>query len=169
LIFLVLFKKLQTTFPVMKCVLITLYIFPFLSLAQYPNKANMALLETDSLSGRLLLDVCLEVLESEGYHLDRSDYTTMTLQTQPVEILELPLFFKLEIHVQGTLASIQGYIRDGRNFAMKGFPAINKPWEDAAYRSFRGSTWRTGFEVVTKVVEKIRSRAYGKVRWVRLD
>lgn len=153
----------------MKRLLITILFCPVISFAQYPLRANVAILEADNLSGVFLFEVCVDVLESEGYQLNRSDYSTLTLQTQSVEIHELPLFFRLEIQVEDTLASIQGYIRDGRNSSRRGFPEIPKPWENASFRSFRGSTWRTGFEIVAGVVEKIRSRISGKVHWYRQE
>jgi len=153
----------------MKCFLTVFLLLSFSCMAQYPPKANVAIIETDSLSGIFLFDLCVDVLESEGYPLNRTDYSSLTLQTEPVEIHDLPLFFNLEIHVKGALASIQGYIKDGRDFTRKGFPAISKKWEEAANRSFSGSTWRTGFEVVIDVAEKIRSSTIGKVHWDRLE
>jgi len=149
----------------MKSIVIMILMCPLISLAQYPKRANLAIMETDSLSGLFLFKECIDVLKSEGYQLKRSDYSTLYLQTRPVEIHELPLFFKLEIEVKGTLVSIRGFIRDGRNTFRKGFPEISKPWKEATFRSFRGSTWRTGFKVVAVIVEKIRSRTSGKTRW----
>jgi len=151
----------------MKFFLIIFLILSYPCLGQYPRKANVAVIETDSLKASRIFRVCIEILESKGYRLNRLDYSSFTLMTEPVVIHELPLLFKIEIEVNDALASIRGYVLDDRDFADLGLYPVPKEWEDAAYRSFSGSTWRTGFEVVVEMVEKIRSAVNGKVLWNR--
>jgi hypothetical protein len=151
----------------MRLSIILLLILSFPCLGQYPRRANVAIIETDSLFASRLFQVCMDILQSEGYQLNRLNYTSLSLSTDPVEIHTLPLLFKLEVKVEGTLAAIRGYIKDNRDFTSLGLYPIPQEWEDAAYRSLNGSTWRTGFEVVVDIVEKIRSEIYGKVYWDR--
>ncbi|MBR9997686.1 MAG: hypothetical protein KFF73_01885 [Cyclobacteriaceae bacterium] len=151
----------------MKFIIVILMMISISCFGQYPRKANVVIIETDSLAASRLFYVCVDVLESEGFRVDELDRSSLVLVTDSVLIHKLPLLFKLEIRVMGTLASIRGYIRDGRDFKSMGWQDIPQEWEDAAYRSFSGSTWRTGFKKVVNVAERIRSETYGKVRWDR--
>jgi hypothetical protein len=149
----------------MKILIFFLFIFSSPCFGQYPKKANVAIIESDSLFDSHLFQLCINVLESEGYQLNSINYPSLMLSTNPVEIHELPLHFKLEIKVEGVLASIRGYIRDQRDFVSMGLQPIPQKWEDASFRSFRGSIWRTGFDVIVRVTERIRSEINGKVYW----
>jgi hypothetical protein len=142
----------------------------FLSLScfgQYPRKANVAILEADNFNSSSLLKVCVDVIESEGFHVEDIDSSSLTLTTDSVVIHQLPLLFKLEIDVEGRMAAVRGYIMDARNFTGMGWQDIPRKWEEAALRSLPGSTWRTGFEVVVRIVEKLRAETSGKVHWDR--
>jgi hypothetical protein len=133
--------------------------------AQYPRHANVALIETDSVSGYPFFLDCLEVLQDEGYSVKLIDEVPNALITEPVEIHDLPLLFRLELEVKGPYARLHGYIMDDRDFKNIGLYPREKKWVDATYRSFRGSTWRLGFDEVVVITEKVRSRVYGKVQW----
>jgi len=145
--------------------LLLMSIYP--SLAQYPRKANVAIIESDSIQGTHLFGVCTDILDSEGYYFFQSNKDSLSLVTNPIIIHDLPLLFKLEIKVEASLTTIRGYIMDDRNFADLGLYDIPKKWEYAAYRSFSGSMWRIGFDVLVEIVELIRSKINGKVTWYR--
>lgn len=151
----------------MKSATILLLLLSISCFGQYPKKANVAILQTDQMSSSRLMNVCIDVLESEGLLLEDQDETLMSLTTDSMVIHDLPLLFKVEILVEGELAAVRGYIKDDRDFKSMGWQDIPQEWEDAAFRSLPGSMWRTGFKAVTRIVEKIRARTSGTVQWDR--
>ncbi len=145
-----------------------LFLFLFLAnhaLAQYPRGADLAIIYSGDMEDHQLIRECVRILESEGFCVISREGWPLFVQTISNEIHQMPLDFKLEILVSDHL--VQGFIRDGRDFEKLGLHPIPQTWEKASYRSFNGSTWRTGFDVVIRMVEKIRAGVRGKVLYDR--
>lgn len=153
----------------MKSVLFITLLLSNYAFAQYPRRANVAVIETHSVKGSSFFRECVRILSEEGYTFSRVDEVPHALITDPVEIHELPLLFRIEIEVSGAYARLHGYILDNRDFKNLGFYPKQKKWVDACYRSLRGSTWRLGFEEVVVITEKLRSEVAGKVHWLSED
>jgi hypothetical protein len=151
----------------MKSITILFILVSISSFAQYPRKANVAILQADHMSSMRLRDVCVDVLESEGLIMEELNNNSMSFTTDSVVIHELPLLFKMEIIVDGEMAAVRGYVKDDRDFASMGWQDIPQEWEDAAFKSLPGSIWRTGFKAVVKIVEKIRAQTSGTIQWDR--
>ncbi len=133
---------------------------------QYPRRANLAVIETDVVLEFPLFRECMNILKMEGYEFSLNDPLSLKFITEPVQIHELPLLFKLVMEVDGPYVILQGFILDDRDFEKMGLSPIPKKWEFASYRSFPHSTWRTGFIEVVRLSEIIRSGLEGKTTWM---
>ena len=60
---------------------------------------------------------------------------------------------------------VYGYIMDNRDFESMGLRRVKKSWQRAAYRFLNGSLWRTGFQDMIVITEKLRSKIHGTVIW----
>ena len=54
---------------------------------------------------------------------------------------------------------------DNRNYNSAGIRITSRTWERSACRSFTGCLWKTGFEDMLIVAEKIHSKLSGVVTW----
>jgi hypothetical protein len=132
---------------------------------QYPRGANLAIIENDSLDDLQLLSKCKSILEEEGYDICKTNNDSLLLTTNSYSIENLPVLAYYELNFQGTTILLRGYVMDYRNFESMGLQNRKKSWERSAFRSLNGSLWRTGFEDMMVLTEKIRSRVYGTVTW----
>ncbi|MFC2126523.1 hypothetical protein ACFLU5_17170 [Bacteroidota bacterium] len=132
---------------------------------QYPKRANLAIIESDTLSNFLLLHKCKQILNGEGYDICKMNVDILFLTTMAYPIDELPVLVYYKINIYNTTILLRGYIMDNRDFNSAGIHVTKRSWERSACRSLNGSLWKTGFEDMIIVTEKIRSKIYGVVTW----
>ena len=142
-----------------------LFVFSQQAFPQYPKRANLAIIGNDSLSDFLLLSKCAKILNEEGYQICTMNVNSLILTTNSYPVNNLPVLIYYKLKINGTTVMLHGYIMDNRDFESMGLRNIKKYWKRSAYRSLNGSMWKTGFEDMIIVTEKIRSRIYGKVTW----
>jgi len=150
-----------------KC--ITFYLLFFLishqSFSQYPKRANLAVIKNDSLTNLLLLNKCINILEKEGYEICKNKPEHCFCTTMACQVDDLPVLVYYTLSINDNIILLRGYIMDNRDYNSAGIKNTRREWERSACRSFTGCLWKTGFEDMTRLAEKIRRNLQGVVSW----
>ena len=132
---------------------------------QYPKRANLAIIENKNLSDSQLMYECVRILNAEGYEICKMKADILFLTTMAYPLDDLPVLVYYQLNITGTTILLRGYIMDNRDFNAVGIPISRRSWERSACRSLNGSLWKTGFEDMLKVAEKIRCGICGVATW----
>ena len=142
-----------------------LFLFSQHAFPQYPRRANLAIIENNRLMDLMLLKECIKILNDEGFEICKFDPESHFCTTMAYPVDNKPLLVYYEFNVVDRNILLRGYIMDNRDHNSVGIRISRKSWERSAYRSFNGCIWRTGFEHMVILTEKIRSNIYGVVTW----
>ena len=149
-----------------------LIIIIFISQKSYPRiprRANIVIIENHSLSGNLLLNRCIAILENDSYEICNLNRDSLYLTTNSYFISNFPVLIYYRLSVTDSLVILRGFVMDLGKVDSNGDSGGKISWNRSAYRSIPGSLWRIGFERMEILTEKIRSALSGKVYWTIED
>jgi len=81
------------------------------------------------------------------------------------QVDDLPVLVYYTLSINDNIILLRGYIMDNRDYNSAGIKNTRREWERSACRSFTGCLWKTGFEDMTRLAEKIRRNLQGVVSW----
>ena len=136
---------------------------------QYQKNTNIAVIETDNLTGYRLYRECLDILQHSGWNICHKNSKDLVFTTNSYFLKNSPILVYYRLNIYDSLILLRGYVMDLNKILREEDKRETDHWERSAFQPVWGSIRKMGFSNMILVTEKIRRSISGKVTWCTED